>query len=210
MREVRRPGTDPPHRGNRSPRASKSCATATTSRTSTANTRADVMYGSGWVAAEDRGLLLKLGLGPAYAAALERPRASTRSDCCSPTARSRRAPKRSATSKNQKSVADRKRRPRANRSSKTSKTGSKASTPTRQTLPAPNGSPHVDARRAFAGFAFIGSIFGNGGGGEVANSNFLAQPAEQSTAKRRPEDLPRPARDQRPRSADDGQDGVPV
>ncbi len=28
------------------------------------------MYGSGWVAAKDRGLLLKLGLGPAYTAAL--------------------------------------------------------------------------------------------------------------------------------------------
>ncbi len=35
-------------------------------------TRAAVMYGSGWVAAKDRGLLLALGLGPAYAAALER------------------------------------------------------------------------------------------------------------------------------------------
>ena len=33
-------------------------------------TRSDVMWGSGWVAAEDRGLLLELGLGPAYVAAL--------------------------------------------------------------------------------------------------------------------------------------------
>ena len=31
------------------------------------------MFGSGWVAAEDRGLLLRLGLGPAYAAALDVP-----------------------------------------------------------------------------------------------------------------------------------------
>ncbi len=37
------------------------------------STRADVMFGSGWVAAEDRGLLLKLGLGPAFTAALDVP-----------------------------------------------------------------------------------------------------------------------------------------
>ena len=36
-------------------------------------TRADAMYGSGWVAAKDRGLLLKLGLGPAFVAALSVP-----------------------------------------------------------------------------------------------------------------------------------------
>src|ERR1700716_705581 len=35
--------------------------------------RPDVMFGSGWVAAEDRGLLLRLGLGPAYTAALDVP-----------------------------------------------------------------------------------------------------------------------------------------
>lgn len=33
-------------------------------------TRGDVMYGSGWIAGKDRGLLLRLGLGPAYTAAL--------------------------------------------------------------------------------------------------------------------------------------------
>ena len=33
-------------------------------------TRGDAMFGSGWVAAKDRGLLLALGLGPAYTAAL--------------------------------------------------------------------------------------------------------------------------------------------
>jgi hypothetical protein len=34
--------------------------------------------------------------------------------------------------------------------------------------------PHLTATNAIAGFALIGSIFGNGGGGEVRNSNFLA------------------------------------
>ena len=36
-------------------------------------TRDDVMFGSGWVAAEDRGLLLLEGLGPAYLATLDAP-----------------------------------------------------------------------------------------------------------------------------------------
>ena len=36
-------------------------------------TRADVMYGSGWVANKDRGLLLGSGLGPAFVAALSPP-----------------------------------------------------------------------------------------------------------------------------------------
>ena len=34
---------------------------------------------------------------------------------------------------------------------------------------------HRRRQYAIAGFAFIGSIFGNGGGGEVANSDFLAR-----------------------------------
>ena len=40
---------------------------------------------------------------------------------------------------------------------------------------AKSGLPHVGINQAIAGFAFIGSIFGNGGGGEVSNSNFLAK-----------------------------------
>ena len=36
-------------------------------------TRDDVMFGSGWVAAEDRGLLLLEGIGPAYLATLDVP-----------------------------------------------------------------------------------------------------------------------------------------
>ena len=35
--------------------------------------RDDVMFGAGWVAAEDRGLLLQFGVGPAYVAALDVP-----------------------------------------------------------------------------------------------------------------------------------------
>ena len=44
-----------------------------------------------------------------------------------------------------------------------------------QTLPVGQRLPTVTLADAIAGFAFIGSIFGNGGGNEVANSNFLAR-----------------------------------
>ena len=37
-------------------------------------TRAEVMFGSGWVGAKDRGLLLKLGLGPGVHGGARRPR----------------------------------------------------------------------------------------------------------------------------------------
>jgi Penicillin amidase len=42
-------------------------------------------------------------------------------------------------------------------------------------LPEDERLPHVTVGDAIAGFAFIGSIFGNGGGQEVADSNFLAE-----------------------------------
>ena len=57
------------------------------------------MYGSGWVAAKDRGLLLKLGLGPAYTAALSVPGVNAFGLLLEQRARSNRAPKRSPTSK---------------------------------------------------------------------------------------------------------------
>ena len=44
-----------------------------------------------------------------------------------------------------------------------------------QTLPPPYRLPTVTSTDAIAGFAFIGSIFGNGGGGELTNSNSLAR-----------------------------------
>ena len=95
----------------------------------TGATRGEAMFGSGWVAAKDRGLLLALGLGPAYTAALASP-ASTPSACCSKHARSNRAKKRVNTSKARRSCW-KKRAPKAHRSSPTSKTGSTASTPMR-------------------------------------------------------------------------------
>ena len=50
-----------------------SSTTSTASRTSTAQTRADVAFGAGWVTARDRMLLLQLGRGPARAAVADVP-----------------------------------------------------------------------------------------------------------------------------------------
>jgi acyl-homoserine lactone acylase PvdQ len=137
-------------------------------------TRADVMFGSGWVAAEDRGLLLAEGLGPAYLATLDAPGINPFSLVTS--ARSF-TPSQQAINfvAGQENVLRR------------------AGPQGRQVLrdlqdwvdginayeasPGHTGPqlPKATVTDAIAGFAFIGSIFGNGGGNEVANSDFLAR-----------------------------------
>jgi acyl-homoserine lactone acylase PvdQ len=135
-------------------------------------TRADVMFGSGWVAAEDRKLLLLAGLGPAYLATLDAPGINpfslvTSGQSFTPSKETIRFVAR------QENVLRR------------------AGWRGRQVLAdlqdwvdginayaAANpqaGMPHAKLTDAIAGFAFIGSIFGNGGGNEVANSDFLAR-----------------------------------
>jgi acyl-homoserine lactone acylase PvdQ len=137
-------------------------------------TRADVMFGSGWVAAEDRGLLLLEGLGPAYLATLDVPGINpfslvTSARSFTPSAQT------IAFVAKQENVLRR------------------AGAQGRQVLsdlqnwvdginayeasPEQAGPklPHAKLTDAIAGFAFIGSIFGNGGGNEVANSDFLAR-----------------------------------
>jgi len=136
-------------------------------------TRDDVMFGSGWVAAEDRGLLLSAGLGPAYVAALGVPGINpfglvTSLRSFTPSAQAIRF-----VSGQQKILLSE---------------GAKG----RQVLgdlrdwvdginayerslpPSRRINMTATISDAIAGFAFIGSIFGNGGGNEVANSNFLA------------------------------------
>jgi acyl-homoserine lactone acylase PvdQ len=139
----------------------------------TGATRGEAMFGSGWVAAKDRGLLLALGLGPAYTAALGVPGVNafgllleTRSFKPSKEAREYVA--------NQKSVLEEKGADGAQVISdlenwvdgvnayETSLGSSREFAP-------------VTFGDAIAGFAFIGSIFGNGGGGEVRNSEFLGR-----------------------------------
>jgi acyl-homoserine lactone acylase PvdQ len=136
-------------------------------------TRGDVMYGSGWIAAQDRGLLLRLGLGPAYAAALGIPGVNAfellldgRSFTPSPQAI--------------KFVEEQKKvlleaGPEGEQVIEDLEEWAEGVNGYEQTLPEAARLPKVSFADAIAGFAFIGSIFGNGGGGEVANSNFLAR-----------------------------------
>ena len=136
-------------------------------------TRADVMFGSGWVAAEDRGLLLKLGLGPAYTAALAVPGINPfglllHQQSFTPSAQAitfvaeqkqsliEKGPKGEQVIQDLENWVE-------------GVNGYEATTP-----PGPLHLPTVTFTDAIAGFAFIGSIFGNGGGGEVANSNLLS------------------------------------
>jgi acyl-homoserine lactone acylase PvdQ len=138
------------------------------------STRDDVMFGSGWVAAEDRGLLLLEGLGPAYLATLDAPGinpfgliTSLRSFTPSPQAMSYVAGQenvlRRAGGKGRQVLRD----------LQDWVDGINAY----ESSPAQSGPKlrTVTLTDAIAGFAFIGSIFGNGGGNEIANSDFLGR-----------------------------------
>jgi acyl-homoserine lactone acylase PvdQ len=139
----------------------------------TGETRADVMWGSGWIAAEDRGLLLRLGLGPAYTAALDVPGINPFGLLLE-----QRSFKPSAETvkyvEEQKKVL-----------LEEGPKGEQVLEDLEHWVEGVNGFEeglppqfrlfgHVTLTDAIAGFAFIGSIFGNGGGNEVANSQFLA------------------------------------
>jgi acyl-homoserine lactone acylase PvdQ len=135
-------------------------------------TRADVMFGSGWVAAEDRGTLLKLGLGPAYTAALDVPGISPfglllNSRSFKPSAEAVKYVE------EQKSVLLEK-GARGEQVLQDLENWAEGINAYEATLPPAERLPTVHLADAIAGFAFIGSIFGNGGGGEVANSELLA------------------------------------
>jgi len=145
-------------------------------------TRDDVMFGSGWVAAEDRGLLLFEGLGPAYLATLDVPGIdpfglliSGRS--FTPSAQAIRFV---AAQENVLRRAGAKGR-QVLRDLQDWADGVNAY----EASPEQAGPKlkHVTVTDAIAGFAFIGSIFGNGGGTEVANSDFLARLQRRLGAK---------------------------
>jgi acyl-homoserine lactone acylase PvdQ len=137
-------------------------------------TRADVMFGAGWVAAEDRGLLLLEGLGPAYLATLDAPginpfglitslRSFTPSQQAINSVAKQENVLRRAGSKGRQVLRD----------LQDWVDGINAY----EASPDQSGPklPHAKLTDAIAGFAFIGSIFGNGGGNEVSNSDFLAR-----------------------------------
>ena len=137
-------------------------------------TRDDVMFGSGWVAAEDRGLLLLEAIGPAYLATLDAPGINpfsllTSARSFTPSAQTIRFV---AAQENVLRRAGAKGR-QVLRDLQDWIDGINAY----EASPAQSGPklPRAKLTDAIAGFAFIGSIFGNGGGNEVANSDFLAR-----------------------------------
>jgi acyl-homoserine lactone acylase PvdQ len=140
-------------------------------------TRELVMFGSGWVAAEDRGLLLKMAVGPSFAATLDIPGINPFGLLL--TGREFTPSTQTVEFVNaQKSVLLEK-GPRGEQVLSDLEywaAGVNAFEETfKAVLPPQLQVPHLTATNAIAGFALIGSIFGNGGGNEVTNSNFLAK-----------------------------------
>jgi len=125
--------------------------------------RGDVMFGAGWVAAEDRGLLLLEGLGPAYAATLDIPGLDAFSLVTSARSftPSKQAVRFVARQENVLRRAGRHGR-QVLRDLQDWVDGINAY----EASPEQSGPklPHAKLTDAIAGFAFIGSIFGNGGG----------------------------------------------
>ena len=144
--------------------------------------RADVMFGSGWVAAEDRGLVLLEGLGPAYLATLDAPGINPFSLITSARSftPSKQAIRFVAKQENVLRRAGRQGR-QVLRDLQDWVDGINAY----EASPGQAGPkvPHVTLPDAIAGFAFIGSIFGDGGGKEVQNSDFLARLERRLGAK---------------------------
>jgi acyl-homoserine lactone acylase PvdQ len=135
--------------------------------------RSDAMFGSGWVAAEDRGLLLALGLGPAFLAVDGAPGISPfglllENRGFTPSAES------VAYAAGQKKVLE-EAGPEGEQVIADLEAWIEGVNAYETSLGAKRLLPPVNFAEAIAGFAFIGSIFGNGGGSEVQNSEFLAR-----------------------------------
>jgi acyl-homoserine lactone acylase PvdQ len=135
-------------------------------------TRADVMFGSGWVAAQDRGLLLALGLGPGYVAALGVPGLNPFELLETGRSFTPSAEAVEFVAKQTQSLIEK--GPRGEQVIEDLEDWAQGINAYEETLGARRLLPPVNLPDAIAGFALIGSIFGNGGGGEVTNSNFLA------------------------------------
>ena len=136
-------------------------------------TRADAMFGSGWVAAQDRGLLLKLGIGPAYAAALGIPGVNPFGLLLEARSFTPSAYAVNWVGEQKKSLEEM--GPQGERVIGDLENWAEGINAYEETLPESQRLPHFGLSQAIAGFAFIGSIFGNGGGQEVSNSEFLSR-----------------------------------
>ena len=136
-------------------------------------TRDEVMFGSGYIAAEDRGLILALGLGPAYAATLDIPGINPFELLLTGRSFTPSAQTVNFVAEQKSSLLEK--GPEGAQVLKDLEDWAEGVNAYEATLGAGRLLPPVNATSAMAGFAFIGAIFGNGGGNEVSNSNFLAQ-----------------------------------
>jgi acyl-homoserine lactone acylase PvdQ len=136
-------------------------------------TREDVMFGSGYVAAEDRGLLLALGLGPAFAAAIGVPGINPFELLL--TGRSFTPSVQGYTFVAEQAKVLAEEGPEGEQVLQDLNSWAEGVNAYEESLPPEDRLlPPLTATDAIAGFSLIGSIFGNGGGNEVVNSNFLA------------------------------------
>jgi acyl-homoserine lactone acylase PvdQ len=138
-------------------------------------TRAQVMFGSGWAAAEDRGFLLKQAVGPAFAATLDIPGINPFGLLL--TGREFTPSQQTVKFVEAQQASLIEKGPRGVQVLEDLGAWAEGVNKFEETF-VPEGSPirvpHLTITNAIAGFALIGSIFGNGGGGEVTNANFLA------------------------------------
>jgi acyl-homoserine lactone acylase PvdQ len=137
-------------------------------------TRPEVMFGSGWIAAQDRGILLALGLGPAFAAALDVPGVNAFELLLTRRSFTPSAQAVQFVAEQEKVLLEK--GPRGEQVLQDLTEWANGINAFDESHPKEAFIPiKVSVVNAIAGFAFIGSIFGNGGGNEVANSDFLAR-----------------------------------
>ena len=135
-------------------------------------TRADVAFGAGWVTARDRGLLLQLGRGPARAAVADIPNLDAFSLVTSGQSFVPSAATEALVTKQRQLLVD--------------TYGAKGQQIIDDAQAGADGvnaywaahginQPPATVNDVIAVTAFIGSIFGSGGGGEASNSDLLAK-----------------------------------
>ncbi len=147
-------------------------------------TRAGMMFGAGWVMARDRGLLFAFGRNPARAAVADVPGLDAFSLVTSATPF---VPSREAealvTRQRQVLVRAYGAEGRQMLRDMANYTGGVNAYYRANHVPIPGGRP-FDANDMIAVTAFIGSIFGNGGGAEHENSDLLARLEQRFGAQR--------------------------
>jgi acyl-homoserine lactone acylase PvdQ len=147
----------------------------------TGETREDLAFGAGWVTARDRGLLLQLGRGPARAAVADIPNLDAFSLVTSAQTFEPSAATEALVTEQQDLIVEEfgKKGREIIRDAQAYADGINAYWAANNVNEEP-----ATVNDVFATTAFIGSIFGAGGGGEAANSNLLAQLQDQLGARK--------------------------